>query len=70
MIDIIEKNNIANNIELIEDNVEDIPFPQANSFEIVIKTLELVYSDVNTASLISQWSRPMSLKVASTIFLP
>ncbi len=54
MIDIIEKNNITNNIELIEDNVEDIPFPQANSFEIVIKTLELVYSDVNTASLISQ----------------
>lgn len=54
MIDIIEKNNIANNIELIEDNVEDIPFPQANSFEIVIKTLELVYSDVNTSSLISQ----------------
>ncbi len=53
MIDLNEKNNILNCIELVEDN-DDIPFPQANSFEIVTKTLDLVYSDVNTASLISQ----------------
>ena len=54
MNDLNEKKIIANNVELVEDNVDDIPFPQANSFEIVIKTLDLVYSDVNTASLISQ----------------
>ena len=41
-------------MKCVVDDYDDIPFPQANSFEIVIKTLDLVYSDVNTASLISQ----------------
>lgn len=54
MNDLIEKKEIIDSIKMIDDSSEDIPFPQANSFDIVIKTLDLVYSDVNTASLISQ----------------
>ena len=54
MNDLIEKLEIINDIKMVDDNCDDIPFPQANSFDIVIKTLDLVFSDVNTAALISQ----------------
>lgn len=49
-----EKKKILNAVNHMSDVNDDIPFPQANSFDIVIKTLNLVYSDVNSASLISQ----------------
>ena len=54
MNDLMEKKRILDEIVIVSEEKNDIPFPQANSFDIVIKTLDLVYSDVNTASLISQ----------------
>lgn len=54
MNDLAEKERLINEVNTIVEEKEEIPFPQANSFDIVMKTLELIYSDVNTASLISQ----------------
>lgn len=54
MNDLIEKKKLMDEIKTVTEEKDDIPFPQANSFDIVIKTLDLVYSDANTASLISQ----------------
>ena len=50
-----EKKEILDSIENFALETEEIPFPQANSFDLVLKTLNLVYSNVNSALLISQW---------------
>ncbi|MBQ8472565.1 MAG: hypothetical protein IJ501_03585 [Bacilli bacterium] len=49
-----EKQEILDSIENFALENEEIPFPQANSFDLVLKTLNLVYSNVNSALLISQ----------------
>ena len=54
MNDLVEKIEIINSVKILEDKYDDIPFPQANSFDIVIKTLDLVFSDANTVASISR----------------